>query len=122
LTNFLIFVFSRCQLLSCTSEKCGKKKNRKNRLRAFPSKWNELSKENREEIRRLLRKFIFLIHQNPSFFLFSSEIPSDVQRCCTRCYDKLIVQVRQRQTNPTIEEEEDDDESNMNQNSKHDDG
>ncbi len=56
------------------------------------------------------------------FFLFSSEIPSDVQRCCTRCYDKLIVQVRQRQTNPTIEEEEDDDESNMNQNSKHDDG
>ncbi len=54
--------------------------------------------------------------------MFSSEIPSDVQRCCTRCYDKLIVQVRQRQTNPTIEEEEDDDESNMNQNSKHDDG
>ncbi len=53
--------FSRCQLLSCTSEKGGKKKNRKNRLRAFPSKWNELSKEHREEIRRSLRKFIFFI-------------------------------------------------------------
>jgi len=56
-----IFIFSRCQLLSCTTEKVGKKKNRKNRLRAFPSKWNELSKEHREEIRRSLRKFIFFI-------------------------------------------------------------
>ncbi len=118
------FIFSRCQLLSCTSEKVGKKKNRKNRLRAFPSKWNELSKENREEIRRSLRKlnFFFFLPKPIIKLIFSLEIPSDVQRCCTRCYDKLIVQVRQRQTNPTIEEEEDDDESNMNQNSKHDDG
>ena len=63
------------------------------------------------------------LKQDLDHFYFS-EIPSDVQRCCTRCYDKLIVQVRQRQTNSTIgeEEEEDDDESNMNQNSKHDDG
>ena len=50
------FYFSRCQLLSCTTEKLGKKKNRKNRLRAFPNKWNELSEENRELIRRSLRK------------------------------------------------------------------
>ena len=52
----LIFNCSRCQLLSCTTEKLGKKKNRKNRLRAFPNKWNELTKENREAIRRALRK------------------------------------------------------------------
>jgi hypothetical protein len=49
------FNSSRCQLLSCTTEKLGKKKNRKNRLRAFPTKWNELTKENRETIRRSLR-------------------------------------------------------------------
>lgn len=56
------FASSRCQLLSCTTEKLGKKKNRKNRLRAFPTKWNELTKENREVIRRSLSKI----------FLFSS--------------------------------------------------
>jgi hypothetical protein len=57
--HFLLFyyhsIFSRCQLLSCTTEKLGKKKNRKNRLRAFPAKWNELTKENREAIRHSLR-------------------------------------------------------------------
>ncbi|CAF4094745.1 unnamed protein product [Adineta steineri] len=50
---------NRCQLLSCTADKPGKKKNRKNPLRQFPHKWNELSKEHREEIRRLLRKYFF---------------------------------------------------------------
>ncbi|CAF3900416.1 unnamed protein product, partial [Rotaria magnacalcarata] len=105
---------NRCQLLSCTTEKLGKKKNRKNRLRAFPNKWNELTQENQETIRRSL------------------QIPQNVQRCCTRCYDKLIIQVRQSQTTTqSIEEEEEDDDdeesskirSNMTdeQNSKRDD-
>jgi hypothetical protein len=122
-------IFSRCQLLSCTTEKLGKKKNRKNRLRAFPTKWNELTKENREAIRRSLRNFFLL------FFCFNKfqkilflEIPSNVQRCCKRCYEKLIIQVRQRQTT-TQEEDDDDDESSKiqsnitdEQNSKHNDG
>jgi hypothetical protein len=61
---FLIICnYSRCQLLSCTTEKAGKKKNRKNRLRSFPNKWNELSKEHRDEIRRLLRKPLFLLEK-----------------------------------------------------------
>ena len=50
---------SRCQLLTCTSEKSGKKKNRKYRLRGFPHEWNESSNEHQEEIRRLLRKYTF---------------------------------------------------------------
>ncbi|CAF0926148.1 unnamed protein product [Adineta ricciae] len=85
---------NRCQLLSCTTEKLGKKKNRKNRLRAFPNKWNELTTENREAIRRAL------------------QIPANVQRCCTRCYEKLIIQVRQRQSTnlPNDGEEDDEDE------------
>ncbi|CAF0787976.1 unnamed protein product [Rotaria sordida] len=97
---------NRCQLLSCTTEKLGKKKNRKNRLRAFPSKWNELTQENQEAIRRSL------------------QIPQNVQRCCTRCYEKLIIQVRQRQTTTTttttqqIEEEEDDDDDDDDESSK----
>jgi len=67
---FNIFVFSRCQLLSCTTEKGSKKKNRKNPLRAFPTQWSQLSKEHREEIRRSLRKFIL---QNKNYQLnFSS--------------------------------------------------
>lgn len=46
-------------------------------------------------------------------FFLRLEIPQNVQRCCTRCYDKLIVQVRQSQTTtrPIEEEEDDDDES-----------
>jgi hypothetical protein len=59
--SFIDFLFSRCQLLSCTTEKLGKKKNRKNRLRAFPTKWNELTKENRETIRRSLRNFEHIV-------------------------------------------------------------
>ncbi len=49
------------------------------------------------------------------------EIPSDVQRCCTRCYEKLIIQVQERHVNQPVE---DDDESTIagNQNSKHDHG
>ena len=96
-------------MLSCTT---GRKKNRKNRLRAFPNKWNELTSENREMIRRSLRK----TKKNKcqffsTFFLFHVEIPTNVQRCCTRCYEKLIVQVRQYENNnQQIEEEEDDDE------------
>jgi hypothetical protein len=53
------------------------------------------------------------------------EVPIDVQRCCTRCYEKLIIQVRQRHTNQTIEEEDDDNDGSTitsNQNSKHNDG
>ncbi|CAF4024670.1 unnamed protein product, partial [Rotaria magnacalcarata] len=87
---------NRCQLLSCTTEKASKKKNRKNRLRAFPSKWNELSNEHQEEIRRVL------------------QILPNVQRCCTRCYDKLISEIRQRKTNQSLgggEEDDDNDES-----------
>jgi hypothetical protein len=61
LRHSLWICFSRCQLLSCTTEKLGKKKNRKNRLRAFPPKWNELTKENREAIRRSLRKTFFVL-------------------------------------------------------------
>jgi uncharacterized metal-binding protein YceD (DUF177 family) len=64
---------------------------------------------------------------------FRLEIPLNVQRCCTRCYEKLIIQVRQTQTTtPAMGEEEDDDdddESSKNpstitdeQHSKHDDG
>ncbi|CAF4615967.1 unnamed protein product, partial [Rotaria magnacalcarata] len=79
-----------------------------------PNKWNELTQENQETIRRSL------------------QIPQNVQRCCTRCYDKLIIQVRQSQTTTqSIEEEEEDDDdeesskirSNMTdeQNSKRDD-
>jgi hypothetical protein len=59
--NSFWFFFSRCQLLSCTTEKLGKKKNRKNRLRAFPTKWNELTEENREAIRRSLRTYCFFV-------------------------------------------------------------
>lgn len=43
------------------------------------------------------------------FFLCFIEIPPNVQRCCTRCYEKLIIQVRQQQTTITQEEEDDDD-------------
>jgi hypothetical protein len=60
-----------------------------------------------------------------SFFFLFTEIPSDTQRCCMRCYDKVADQVRQRQTNPINEEEEDEDEDDtitINRNSKHDDG
>lgn len=50
----------------------------------------------------------------------------DVQRCCTRCYEKVIDQIQQRQTNRNHEEEEDDDNDesrlNISQNSKHNDG
>ena len=53
-----LIVSSRCQLLSCTTEKTGKKKNRKNRLRAFPNKWNDLTQESREAIRRSLREYL----------------------------------------------------------------
>ena len=54
-------------------------------------------------------------------FYSSLEIPSDVQRCCPRCYDKLTVHVRQRHASRTAE---DDDEVTLSghQNSKHDDG
>jgi hypothetical protein len=48
----------------------GKKKNRKNRLRAFPTKWNELTKENRETIRRSLRNFEHIIFIERNFFVF----------------------------------------------------
>ncbi|CAF0840416.1 unnamed protein product [Adineta ricciae] len=93
---------NRCQFISCTTDKGGKKKYRKTRLRDFPPKWNELSKEHQEEIRRLL------------------QIPSEIQRCCPRCYDKLTIQVRQRHASRTAE---DDDEVTLSehQNSKHDD-
>ena len=54
------------------------------------------------------------------------EIPPNVQRCCTRCYEKLIIQVRQRQSTNLPN---DDDESSKNrsivtdeQNSKQDEG
>jgi hypothetical protein len=61
----LILLFSRCQLLSCTTEKAGKnRKQRKSRLRAFPTKWGELSKEHQDEIRRSLRKFTFIFFRN----------------------------------------------------------
>lgn len=54
-------------------------------------------------------------------FYSSLEIPSEVQRCCPRCYDKLTIQVRQRHASQTAE---DDDEATLSghQNSKHDDG
>ncbi|CAF4689079.1 unnamed protein product, partial [Rotaria magnacalcarata] len=39
----------------------------------------------------------------------------NVQRCCTRCYDKLISEIRQRKTNQSLggggEEDDDNDES-----------
>ncbi len=54
--SFIRFISSRCQLLSCTNDKGGKKNKRKNRLRAFPTEWNDLSKDHQEEIRRSLRK------------------------------------------------------------------
>jgi hypothetical protein len=114
---FFFVIISRCQFLSCTTEKGGKKKNRKSRFRAFPNKWNDLSKEHQEEIRRLLRKYFPKSTSCNKLFSFS-EIPPDVQRCCTRCYEKLILQIRERQTN----EEEDDDNDPLNQNSKHADG
>lgn len=50
---------SRCQLLSCSTDRGGKKKCRKIRLHTFPNQWNDLTKEHREEIRRSLRKMIF---------------------------------------------------------------
>lgn len=63
---------------------------------------------------------------------FRIEIPPNVQRCCTRCYEKLIIQVRQRQSTNLPndgEEDDEDDESSKNQstvtdeqNSKQDEG
>jgi hypothetical protein len=57
------------------------------------------------------------------------EIPLNVQRCCTRCYEKLIIQIRQRQTTTqSIEEEEEEEEDEIQSNiadepsSKHNDG
>ena len=43
---------------------------------------------------------------------FRLEIPHDAHRSCTRCYNKLIAQVRQRHANQALEDE-DDDEENM---------
>ncbi|CAF1009587.1 unnamed protein product, partial [Didymodactylos carnosus] len=83
---------NQCQILSCTTiipEKTGKKKNRKNKLKPFPSKWNDLSTEQRETIRRSL------------------EIPVKCASCCARCYDKLIVQVKQAYTVQQNEPDED---------------
>lgn len=95
---------SRCQLLSCSTDRGGKKKYRKFRLQAFPNEWNDLPKEHREEIRRSLRKDD-LSRLNPRISI--SEIPSNVQRCCKGCYDKIADHVQQRQNLP-----DDDDESN----------
>lgn len=57
------------------------------------------------------------------------EIPSNVQRCCTRCYEKLIIQVRQRETSNREGEDDDDEESTKvpsnlkkDENLKHNDG
>jgi hypothetical protein len=53
--------------------------------------------------------YVFLLRCHHRMYIIV-EIPLNVQRCCTRCYEKLIVQVRQRQTtNQTMKEEEDDD-------------
>jgi hypothetical protein len=114
------FLYSRCQLLSCTSDRVGKKNKRKNRLRAFPNEWNDITKEHQDEIRRSLRK-VFLLSQTIKFDISFLEIPSDVQRCCVRCFDKVSDQVRQRQNNPN-NEEEDDDTITINRTSKHNDG
>jgi len=84
---------SRCQFLSCTT---GKKKTRKNRLRGFPRQWNELTDDHREEIRRSLK------------------IPTNVQRCCKCCYEKLIPEIRQRQDNQVEEDDDDEDEEEEN--------
>ena len=100
-TFSILFSIFRCQFLSCTS---GRKKNRKNRLRTFPNKWNELSKDQQEDIRRILRKSNKKKrNSNESVFCFL-EIPTDTQRCCARCYDKLISHI--------------DDETKKNSNSK----
>jgi DNA phosphorothioation-dependent restriction protein DptG len=113
--------FSRCQFLSCTIEKGNKKKNRKNRLRSFPTQWNELTKEQREEIHRSLRKYILFSLNKIDIWFSSSEIPQEVQRCCTRCYDKLIIEIQQRSTSQTVEEEDDESTITTNQKLKHDD-
>lgn len=58
------------------------------------------------------------------FFLFL-EIPLNVQRCCTRCYDRLISEIRKRQSNQQLEEDDDDNDepaSDARQSSKQDDG
>ncbi len=84
--HLLLIDFSRCQLLSCTTEKLGKKKNRKNRLRAFPNKWNELTKENREAIRRELRKNVFFSQFDFNQSLFSCRNSTE---CSTMLYTLL---------------------------------
>lgn len=38
------------------------------------------------------------------------EIPSNVQRCCSRCYGNLIGEVCQRHNSQLLEEEDEDDE------------
>lgn len=74
-----------------------------------------MTDDHREDIRRSLRK----VHSCTLIDTIRSlpEIPQHVQRCCARCYDKLIVEVRQRQTNQAVEEEDDDeDEEEYNNN------
>lgn len=55
-----------------------------------------------------MRKFTNLFSLNKSNFIV--EIPPNVQRCCTRCYDKLINEIRKRKVNQPLEEDDDDNE------------
>ena len=73
-----------------------------------------MTDDHREDIRRSLRKG----HACTPIDLIVSlpEIPQHVQRCCARCYDKLIGEVRQRQTNQAVEEEDDDEDEEENNN------
>jgi hypothetical protein len=67
-----------------------------------------------------LRKIVFKKIQISTNRFLLVEIPLNVQRCCTRCYEKLIIQVRQRQTTNQEEDDDDDESSKIQSNSQED--